>query len=174
MGKLTGMHRLGPENATLTVRTERTGAIARVGHDLVMDVTSWEGELRLGDPPSATLSADASSLRVREGTGGMQTLGDDDKRGIEQTIDDEVLKGAPITFRSTSIAQDGDHVRLEGELELAGQTHTLSFELDAGEDGRLKGSATVKQSNWGMKPYSALFGTLKVADDVVVEIDAKL
>jgi hypothetical protein len=174
MEKLTGMHRLGPENATLTVRTERTGAIARVGHDLLMDVTSWEGELDLGDRPSATLSADASSLRVREGTGGMQALGDDDKRGIEQTIDDEVLGKTSITFRSTNIARDGDHMRVEGELELASQTHALSFELDASEDGRLKGSATVKQSNWGMKPYSALFGTLKVADDVVVEIDAKL
>lgn len=170
---MENVHRLGPDNGLLTVRTGRTGAIAKVGHDLQMDVTSWEGELDLGDRPSATLSADASSLRVREGTGGMQALGDDDSRGIEQTIDDEVLKRTPITFRSTNIAQDGDRLRVEGELELAGQTQPLSFDLTA-TDGRLKGSATVKQSDWGMKPYSTLFGTLKVADDVVVEIDAKL
>jgi YceI-like domain len=168
------VHRLGPDNATLIVRTERVGAIAKVGHDLLMDVTSWEGELDLGDRPSATLTADASSLRVREGTGGMQRLGDDDKRGIEQTIDDEVLKRTPIRFRSTSVVADGGRLHVEGELELSGQTHPLGFELEIADDGRLTGAATVKQSSWGMKPYSTLFGTLKVADDVVVEIDAKL
>jgi len=31
----------------------------------------------------------------------------------------------------------------------------------------------VTQSAFGMKPYSALFGALKVADDVEVEIDGK-
>jgi hypothetical protein len=41
-------------------------------------------------------------------------------------------------------------------------------------DGRLTGSAVLKQSEWGMKLYSALFGTLKVADEVRVEIDAGL
>jgi hypothetical protein len=32
----------------------------------------------------------------------------------------------------------------------------------------------VKQSAWGMKPYTTLFGTLKVADDVEVSLDGKL
>ena len=32
----------------------------------------------------------------------------------------------------------------------------------------------VKQTEWGMKPYTALFGALKVADEVRVEIDARL
>jgi polyisoprenoid-binding protein YceI len=42
------------------------------------------------------------------------------------------------------------------------------------EDGRFSGEATIKQSDWGMKPYSALFGTLKVADEVRVAIDGRL
>ena len=49
------------------------------------------------------LDADASSLRVREGTGGMQALGDDDKANIQQTIDDEVLQRQRIAFRSTAV-----------------------------------------------------------------------
>jgi hypothetical protein len=32
----------------------------------------------------------------------------------------------------------------------------------------------VKQTAFGMKPYSALFGALKVADEVTIAIDAKL
>jgi hypothetical protein len=36
----------------------------------------------------------------------------------------------------------------------------------------LAGSARLKQTEWGMQPYTALFGTLKVADDVEVEMRA--
>ena len=66
-------------------------------------------------------------------------------------------------------------VRVEGELELCGKRRPIAFELAAGGDGRLTGTAVVRQSEWGMKPYSALFGTLKVADDVevTVETDAR-
>ena len=53
------------------------------------------------------LDADAASLRVREGTGGMQALGDDDKANIQQTIDDEVLKRQGIAFRSTAVQTAG-------------------------------------------------------------------
>ena len=35
-------------------------------------------------------------------------------------------------------------------------------------------TAVVKQSAWGMKPYSALFGALKVADDVEVVLEGHL
>jgi hypothetical protein len=37
----------------------------------------------------------------------------------------------------------------------------------------VRGRAVVKQSDWGMKQYSILFGALKVADEVEVAIDAR-
>jgi hypothetical protein len=163
----------GPENATLTVRTKRTGAASKAGHDLLIEVTSWSATLDPDADPALTVTADSRSLRVLEGTGGIQALGDDDKAGIEQTIDEEVLMGTAIEFRSTKVELDGDGgpAGVEGELELAGERHSIAFELAAGANGRLTGTATVKQTDWGMKPYSALFGTLKVADEVEVAID---
>ena len=163
------MRTFGPENATLTVSTKRTGAAAKAGHDLLMEVTSWSATLDRDADPALTLTADSGSLRVLEGSGGIQALGDDEKAGIEQTIAEEVLMGTPIEFRSTAV----EGGRLEGELEIAGQRHPISFELAGDEDGRLTGSATVKQSDWGMKPYSALFGTLKVADEVEVAFETR-
>jgi hypothetical protein len=59
-----------------------------------------------------------------------------------------------------------------GELELVGAKHVLEFPLRLDEDGHLTGSALVKQTDWRIKPFSALFGTLKVADVVQVTIDA--
>jgi len=68
-----GRYRLGPENATLSVRTERAGAAAKAGHDLLIHVNVWEATLVVAEDPGGTtmeLTADATSLRVIEGTGG--------------------------------------------------------------------------------------------------------
>lgn len=164
-----GTYRFGPSNATLSVQTRRGGAAAKAGHDLLLHVTAWEGTLTIGDggaTAAAELAADATSLRVQEGSGGMKALDDGDKANIHQTIDDEVLQRRDITFRSTSV-QDG---RAEGELTLGEITRPLSLELEVSDDGEVSGTATVKQSDWGIKPYSALFGTLRVLDEVEVSL----
>jgi len=168
-----GTHRFGPDNATLSVQTRRGGAAAKAGHDLLLHVTAWEGTLAIGEdgaPAAAELTADATSLRVQRGTGGMKALDDGDKANIHQTIDDEVLKRRDIGFRSTAV----DGSRLEGELTLGSTTRPLALELTVGDDGTVRGHATVKQSDWGMKPYSALFGTLKVLDEVEVSLEGHL
>ena len=110
MGIPAGTHTFGPENGALWVKTGRAGAAAQAGHDLLIQVTSWRATLEVGEDTAQTsivLEADASSLRVQDGFGGMQPLGDDDKASIEQTIDDEVLKRMDIEFRSTEV-QPGD------------------------------------------------------------------
>jgi superoxide dismutase, Fe-Mn family len=174
-----GTYTLGPENGTLSVRTARMGAAAAAGHDLLIHVTAWQATLEVGNDAAQTsiaLDADATSLRVREGTGGMQPLEDEDKENIHQTIDDEILKRGAIAFRSTTVdpVADGSRLRVRGQLTLLDQTAPISFVLQVRDDGTLVGSAVVKQSNWGMKPYSALFGALRVADDVEVAIDTGL
>jgi polyisoprenoid-binding protein YceI len=169
-----GRYRLGPDNATLAVRTERAGAAAKAGHDLLIHVTVWEATLVVADDPGRTtmqLTADATSLRVIEGTGGIQALGDEDVASIHQTIDDEVLRRQDISFRSTSVQADGDTLRAKGDLTIVGNTQPIEFELLGGAGGELSGSAVVTQTAFGMKPYSALFGALKVKDEVEVVLD---
>lgn len=158
---------LDSHNATLIVRTRRAGAAAKAGHDLLIEVTRWHATLT---DDAAELTADPRSLRVRSGSGGISPLGDAEKAGIAQTIDDEVLKGAAIAFRSHSVTRNGDTIEVAGELQLAGTTRPLTFTL---RDGGRSGSARIKQTDWGMKPYSALFGTLKVADEVEVAIESR-
>ena len=169
-----GTHRLGPANASLSVRTKRGGAAAKAGHDLDLLVTAWEGTLTVGEETSAELTADATSLRVQRGTGGMQVLGDEDKDNIHQTIDDEVLQRQDIVFRSTRVESAGAGLSVEGELTLAGTRRPVAFELAVADDGTLAATTTITQSAWGMKPYSALWGALKVLDEVEVALDGKV
>ncbi len=173
-----GTYALGPEDGTLSVRTGKKGAASKAGHNLLIRVDRWGATVQLSDDPAQSvleLTADSTSMTVLEGTGGVQSLGDDDKVGIALTINQEVLKGTPISFRSTAVRPDGDgQLHVTGDLELAGGVNLIAFDVEIADDGRLTGKASVKQTAWGMKPYTALFGTLKVADDVQVSVDGRL
>src|SRR5918998_2255035 len=168
-----GTYKLGPDNASLHVETGRSGAAAKAGHDLIIDVTSWEATLEVGDNSSLSLSADPTSLKVREGKGGMQPLKDDDKEDIHKTIDKDVLKQKDISFQSSSVETTGDGLKVSGDLELGGKSQSITFDVNE-SGGTVTGSASFKQSDWGIKPYSAMFGALKVNDEVTVVVEGKL
>jgi len=166
---IEGTRELGPDNATLSVRTGRTGAVAKAGHDLLIVVDSWSGRL---EPGRVELEADSGSLRVVEGTGGMQKLDDGDRSGIKQTIDEEVLMRGAIRFSSSEVSGDDGRYTVRGDLTLGEATHPIAFDLAVSGDGAIRAGAVVKQSDWGIKPYTALFGALKVADEVRVQLEA--
>jgi polyisoprenoid-binding protein YceI len=63
---------------------------------------------------------------------------------------------------------------VRGDLVLLGTSHPLAFDVAVAGGGALSAVAVVKQTDWGMKPYSALFGALKVVDEVEVEIEVHL
>jgi polyisoprenoid-binding protein YceI len=172
-----GTYRFSPDNGTLSINTGRTGAVAKAGHDLLIHVTAWDATLAAGEDPAGTrieLNADGGSLRVREGTGGMQALDDDDRASIQQTIDEDILKKQAVAFRSSSVqARDGG-LHVEGDLTLLGQTRPIAFDVAVDGEGALRAVAVVRQTDFGMKPYSALFGALKVADEVKVTLAASL
>jgi polyisoprenoid-binding protein YceI len=171
-----GSHRLGPDSGSLLVKTYRSGVAARAGHDLVIEVTRWEAIVEVvPDPAEATieLHADPRSLEVREGVGGAKPLTDRDRAEIRKTIDAKVLRGQPISFRSTALRSADGGVVADGELTIRGRARPLSVRLDVGM-GRIAGTIALTQSEWGIEPYRGLMGALKVRDQVEVVIDAQL
>jgi polyisoprenoid-binding protein YceI len=175
---ISGTHTLGPENATLRIRTKRHGAAAKAGHDLVIEVGTWEGNLEVGEqgPVNLELGADSGSMQVIEGTGGVKALTEEDKAEIKKTLEDEVLPAGRVEFESSQITPTKDEERfsVSGELAMNGNRHPLGFELSLSRNGEIAGRATVKQSDWGIKPYSGLFGTLKVRDEIEVIAEGSL
>jgi polyisoprenoid-binding protein YceI len=179
MAPATGSHKLGPGGASLQVKTYREGMAARVGHDLVLDVTRWEATVDIAPDPAASaveLSADSRSIEVREGLRGVKPLTGKDRVEILRNIDEKVLLGQPITFRSSAVRlTDGDaRLVIEGDLTMSGRTRPITARLDVDGEGRVSGTIPVLQSNWGIKPYRGLMGALKVRDELEIVIEARL
>jgi polyisoprenoid-binding protein YceI len=175
MALASGIHRLGPDNASLQVKTYREGMAAKVGHDLVIDVTRWDATVDL-TAGTVELNADPRSLEVREGVRGLKPLSDKDRSEIHRNIDEKVLRGQPIVFRSTAarLSEADGQLVVEGQLTMAGTTRPVTLQLDVGADGRVGGTIPLTQSDWGIKPYRGLMGALKVRDSLEIVLDARL
>jgi polyisoprenoid-binding protein YceI len=167
-------HRLGPDNASLQIRTYREGVAARVGHDLVLEVTDWQATVDLDGDAGIVLTADPRSIEVREGVRGVKPLSDKDRREIRRNVAQKVLGEEPIGFRSTAVDLVAGRLTVAGELTIAGATGALTAVLEVGDDGRIEATIPLVQSAWGIRPYRGLMGALKVRDDVEIVIAARL
>ena len=173
-----GTHSLGPDNASLQVRTYREGVAAKAGHDLIIEVTRWDATVEVSGEPAGwtvALNADPRSLEIREGLRGVKPLTDKDRVEIRKNIDEKILGSHPIEFRSSGARPaDGGRLAVDGELTMAGSTRPVSAQLSVDAGGAVSGTIPLTQSAWGIKPYRGLMGALKVRDDIEVVVAADL
>ena len=197
-----GTYNLGPQNGTLLVKTGREGMGGKMGHDLTIEVGRWSATATVGeDMPacslegsaevgsmqvvsgtadvgedfsacSLTASADVGSMEVVSGEGGVKPLSDGDKAEIKKTIVDKILGDTKIEFKSSSISGGGSNATVQGDLTIAGKTAPAQFQLQDLGGGRIKATGQVVQSNFGVKPFKAFMGALKVKDAVNIELEA--
>jgi polyisoprenoid-binding protein YceI len=172
-----GTRKLGPGDGRIEVHTYREGMAQKIGHDLIIEVAQWTAAVEVGEdgsPSAIEFEVDPRSLKVREGVHGVKPLSDKDRAGIEKDIDGQILHGQPIVFRSSAVEGGGPRLSVRGELTMAGTTKPASFDLDLAADGRVSGTLSVTQSQWGIKQYKSFMGALKVRDAVEVVLDVAL
>ncbi|WP_242345106.1 YceI family protein [Anaeromyxobacter terrae] len=165
----------GPGAARCEVLTFREGALSALAHDLLLDVTAFD---LVVDPavPSVTARFDPASLRVvgamRDGRPLAGALRGSDAREIEETIAATVLRARrfpEIRFTSTGVSRREGGYEVRGTLTLAGVTRPI--EVPVRRDGeRLVAEVPLHQPSFGVKPYTAMLGTLRVKADVLVRL----
>ena len=181
MAAITGSFRLGPDNGRVILRTSRAGLAALAGHDLTMEVTSWSARVEVPDEEAGGITAatvtadlDLGSLAVREGTGGAKPLTDRDRADIKKTIS-RILGDGQASFVSSRIIRTGaSGGAIEGTLTINGKSQPARLQVSEPAPGRYRGSGTVVQTAYGIKPYVGFFGALKLKDEVAVEFDVDL
>ena len=186
MAATPGNVQLGPDTGRVVIKTTRAGLAAKAGHDLTIEVTRWSAQVEVpaedgGGLAAATVQADLDlgSLEVREGTGGAMPLTDRDRREIKKQIG-QILGSATATFASSRVIPSGSGGAapsggaVEGTVTLNGKTQPARLQVTVPGNGQFRGSATVAQSGFGIKPYSGFFGALKLKDEVTLEFQVTL
>jgi polyisoprenoid-binding protein YceI len=174
---ITGSFRLGPDSGRVVIKTGRAGFAARAGHDLTIEVTRWSATVTVpADGVAAaevTAELDLGSLAVLEGTGGAKPLSDKDRRDILNTAG-KILGRGTARFTSSRIIPAASGGAIEGTLTLGGATRPARLQLVSRGPGQYRGTATVRQTDHGITPYTGFFGALKLKDEVTVEVEADL
>jgi polyisoprenoid-binding protein YceI len=169
------MARYDAYNSECLVFSFKDGLLARLAHDLKIQVERFSIEL---DEESRKIQAtfDPSSLQVVcaqvDGRDDPSTLSKGDKKKIYDSVTKDVLrvrKHPEIRFESTEVTPRGDGYSIKGQLQLYGRSRALHAQVRAEGDHWVT-EVTIHQPDFGIKPYTAALGALKVKPDVRVRL----
>ncbi len=162
-----------PNSAECFVLTYKDGLLSAVAHDLKIKVGKFALTIDSGKVEGRW---DARSLVVdtvmRDGHEARGVLGQRDMDKIAKSIREDVLSAdrhPEIVFRAESVVVEGDVAKIRGALTLVGRTKVIAVE--ARRDGaRWVAEVVLHQPDFGIKPYTAMLGTLKIKPDVRVRV----
>ncbi len=182
--------RVDESSASCLLHSFKEGILSAVAHDLEIRVTRFsitvDGEP--GAPRSLVASFDAGSLRVasamKDGVARPGLLGDGDRRTIESTIQDTVLQSRRwpvVTFTVDQLpgataewlsARTGT-LRLDGRLRLCGVERPVGCVVRHEGDACVT-EVDIQQPDFGIKPFSAALGTLRIKPVVRARVSVPL
>lgn len=176
---MTDLWTLTPSDGELLIRTGVAGRATRMGHRLTIAVTRWEATVAWGgaEPVTAELTAEIDSFEVLRGEGGVKGLSGPEKALVKSNAlkSLDANRYPEIRFAADTIDKAADGYRLTGKLHIRGKSRKHVIDLrteDLGDSWRMSVESGVRQTDYGVKPYSLLMGSVKVADEVSVSFTA--
>lgn len=178
---------LSPQESTVRIFAFRAGQAARLGHNHVLSAPTFAGFFYL--PPTGAASGrfdlefrldqleiDRPEIRAAYGSAFSSTLNAAAIEGTrEHMLGSDNLDADRFPFvriHSLQIAGEAPRFAARVQVELHGREREMSIPVDViGLPDRLEvsGSFVLRQSDFGVRPYSVLGGLIAVQDDVVVD-----
>lgn len=163
---------------SVSVKTDVAGRAARTGHRLTLEMREWSAAVTMHGRVPVALRATVAvgSLEVTAAQGGVTPMTGAEK-SLARTNALRSLNAErypEILYEADTITATDDGFGVDGRLTIHGRTraHRLDLRVEETEDRwRITAETPVVQTDFGVKPYSLLMGTLKVADEVRVRID---
>ena len=160
-------------SADCRVFTYKEGPLSPLGHDLELRVARFTVEVS-DDRAGVEGVFEAGSLQLVGASveGRVHAMSERDRHSIESTLAGEILQARrfpEIRFRSTAISPE----EIRGTLTLLGRTRELVCQRTR-EAGRETASVKIHQPDFGITPYRAMLGALRVRADVLVRITLPL
>jgi polyisoprenoid-binding protein YceI len=170
---------LNESDGELLIRTGVTGRAARMGHRLTIAMTRWHATVSWSgaEPVSAQLVVETDSFEVLRGEGGVKGLSGPEKTLVRSNAlkSLDASRFPEIHFTANAIEKTDDGYRLSGTLQIRGKSREHVIDLrteDLGDSWRMSAQSNVRQSDYGIKPYSMLMGSMQVTDEVTVSFTA--
>jgi hypothetical protein len=160
-------------SATIHVFTFKAGLLARVAHDLRLTAHKYELTLE-AQRIRAYCAADSLTVDGVMGAHGLDPSApsEKDKRQILETVQDEILDSRRyprIEFEGQAHKRSAQRLDVSGNLRLKNQIRPIVAELVHGRD-QLQATFELKPSEFGIAPYKALAGAIRLEDRVRVSI----
>jgi polyisoprenoid-binding protein YceI len=164
------------KTAECQVFTFKDGLLSKMAHDLDISVTRFKVDVD-ASAPSIRAEFDPSSLRVRhavkDGVPEPKALSDSDKEKIASQIQSDVLevtKHERVVFVSKQVARRPDGTYgIAGDLTLHGVTRSITTETRL-DGNRQVVEVVINQPDYGVVPFKAMMGTLKVKPELRVRL----
>jgi hypothetical protein len=156
------------------VFTYKDGLLARLAHDLQIDCGKFDVERKgdeiVGKFALASLRVDGA---VQHGRVAHGVLSDGDRRKILETMTTDVLelRRFPDATVKGTIRTAGGGFTIDGTLELHGRSAPLAPIAVTKRGDLWVAEVTIVPSRWGIAPYRALAGALKLQDRVTVRVE---
>jgi polyisoprenoid-binding protein YceI len=156
--------------STLTVFVYKSGLFSAFADDHVIRAPIASGSVSPDAPRGVEMSVRSANLKVLD-----PSLAAGKRAEVQaRMLGPEVLDSATypdIVFTSTAIESVGpDRWTVTGRLSIHGVTRPTTFVV-AQQDSRYRGTAVLKQRDFGIEPISIVGGTVKVKDELKVEFD---
>ncbi|MGV0052144.1 YceI family protein [Mycobacterium colombiense] len=170
---------IGPTDGELLLHTGVAGRAARMGHRLTVAMMRWRATVSWAGsrPVSAQLAVETDSFEVLRGDGGVKGLSGAEK-ALVRTNALKSLSASQfpeIRYTADVIDEADGGYHLTGTLDIRGKSrgHVIDVRTeDLGDSWRMSVESAVRQSDYGIKPYSLLMGSVQVADEVSLTFSA--
>jgi len=153
--------------AEIQVFTFKDGLLARLAHDLRLTLRRFELR-RAGDAISGTFwpgSLVVDGSVSKQGQVDTAGLSEGDRRSIAERIAEVMQVGRHPEVTLTGQVTAG---RFAGTLTMVGRTGVIDAAVTT--DGVVRAEVVLVPSRWGIAPYRALAGAIKLQDRVVVRV----
>jgi hypothetical protein len=155
------------------ILTFKEGLLSKVAHDLLLSLERFEART---DGRRVEVDLDLRSLRVvgvmKKGVLEPGGVSEADKREIERNIARDVLRTdrhPSATFRGVAEPGSGGQC-VTGTLTLTGTSRPVAFVVRE-EAGTWRAEVELVPSEFGIRPFQALMGAIKLRDRVVVRFE---
>lgn len=162
------------DDASIHVLTFKDGLLARLAHDLRLELGRHAINVE-GDTVSGLFWPDTLTVAgtLADGRLNPSGLSAKDCRDVVDNLQRKILetrKYPTVEFSGKISSRNEASLTIEGTLTIKGKSQNITLSANRNR-GRVQGEVTLVPTRWGIRPFKAALGAIKLQDRISVGFD---